>query len=291
MCCIRLRCHTYHVNVAVVGHTEWIWFGDVDRVPGPGEIAHATGDREEPGGGGAVAAVQLAKLAGGCDFFTALGNDVIGERTHERLAELGVRVFSAQRPGPSRRALTLVDAAGERTITTLGPRLSPHAADPLPWDRLSSADAVFVTAGDSGAFTLARGARTMVVTSRVVDDLIDSEVEADALVGSARDEAERVEVGALPMRRPLIVRTEGVSGGWFVSVDGTEGRYGAVTGGVRPAIGADAYGAGDSFAAGLTFALGRGQPILDALDLAARCGAACASGAGPYTRQLTAADL
>jgi ribokinase len=52
------------MRVAVVGHVEWIWFGSVDRIPGPGEIAHATDDWEEPAGGGAVAAVQLAKLAG-----------------------------------------------------------------------------------------------------------------------------------------------------------------------------------------------------------------------------------
>ena len=39
------------MRVAVVGHVEWIWFGAVDRIPAPGEIAHATDDWEEPGGG------------------------------------------------------------------------------------------------------------------------------------------------------------------------------------------------------------------------------------------------
>ena len=51
----------------------------------------------------------------------------------------------------------------------------------------------------------------------------------------------------------------------------------------------DAYGCGDSFAAGLTFALGDGRAIADAVELAARCGAACLTGRGPYERQLTAA--
>src|SRR5215218_2292825 len=41
-----------------------------------------------------------------------------------------------------------------------------------------------------------------------------------------------------------------------------------------PAPLADAYGAGDSFAAGLTFALGRNESVQEALAFAARCGAA-----------------
>ena len=53
----------------------------------------------------------------------------------------------------------------------------------------------------------------------------------------------------------------------------------------------DAYGSGDSFAAGLAFALGRGDEIDAALELAARCGATCMAGRGPYERQLSAADL
>ena len=54
---------------------------------------------------------------------------------------------------------------------------------------------------------------------------------------------------------------------------------------------ADAYGCGDSFAAGLTFGLGRGMAIDDALSLAARCGTVCLTGRGPYEHQLCAADL
>jgi ribokinase len=48
---------------------------------------------------------------------------------------------------------------------------------------------------------------------------------------------------------------------------------------------ADTYGAGDSFAAGLTYGLGVG-PAEDALRLGARCGAAAITGRGPYEGQL-----
>ena len=44
----------------------------------------------------------------------------------------------------------------------------------------------------------------------------------------------------------------------------------------------DAYGCGDSFAAGLTYGLGAGLAMPDALELGARCGAACLTGRGPY---------
>ena len=50
------------------------------------------------------------------------------------------------------------------------------------------------------------------------------------------------------------------------------------------------YGGGDSFAAGLTFALGAGYGIAESLRLAARCGACCVAGRGPYQGQLTSAD-
>ena len=68
------------MRVAVVGHVEWVEFARVERVPAAGEIVHATDTLAEPAGGGSVVARQLALLAGGCDFFTALGDDELGRR-------------------------------------------------------------------------------------------------------------------------------------------------------------------------------------------------------------------
>ena len=48
----------------------------------------------------------------------------------------------------------------------------------------------------------------------------------------------------------------------------------------------DAYGAGDSFAAGLTTGLAAGLDIAGAVRLGARCGAANMTGRGPYAGQL-----
>lgn len=276
------------MRVAVVGHTEWIEFGHVDHVPAAGEIVHTTNAWEEPAGGGAVAAVQLARLAGSCTFYTALGDDERALWTRRDLSRLGVMVRAAVRGEPSRRAVTFVDAKGERTIATLGERLEPAAADHLPWDDLDGADAVYFTAGDDGALRHARRARVLVATSRVMDRLADTDLSLDAVVGSARDPAERYDPGALSRAPRLVVMTEGRGGGRYETDDGRTGTY-ETPGPPGPIV--DTYGAGDSFAAGLTFGLGAGLGVEDALALAARCGAWVVSGRGPYGNQLSAADV
>src|SRR5438093_7570118 len=179
------------MRVAVVGHVEWIELARVAHVPAPGEIVHSLEVWEEPAGGGAVAAVQLARLAGECLFLTALGDDALGHRAKRELEALGVRVEAAWHPEPQRRAFVYLDADGERTITVMGERLGPSATDPLPWAELDDMDAVYFTAGDQGAVRAARAARTLVATARALDALVEANVQLDALVSSADDEGER----------------------------------------------------------------------------------------------------
>jgi ribokinase len=280
------------VKVAVVGHVEWVDSIRVDEVPAPGQIAHGAVAWSEPAGGGAVAAVQLARLAGGSSFYTALGDDDFGHRSLERLEELGVTVHVVWRDEPTRRGVTLVERGGERTIITIGDRLRPEAADDLPWEALSAIESVYVCATDEGGLRAARAARVLTATPREGPTLGTAGVQLDALVGSGRDQGERYVRGSIVPEPRLVVRTAGTEGGAWETFDGRTGRYEPVSPpppdpGVQP----DAYGCGDSFAAGLTFALGAGVDIPDALHLAARCGAECAAGAGPYQRQLTASAL
>jgi ribokinase len=274
------------LRTAVVGHVEWVTFAHVDHVPAPGEIVHADDTFELPAGGGPVAAVQLLKLAGNCTFFTALGDDELGHRSKTELEAMGVRVEAVFRPEPQRRAFTHVDAAGERTITVMGERLGPHASDPLPWDVLDDVDAVDFCAGGDDALRQARRAHTLVATSREASRLARAGVYLDAVVGSGRDPSERYE----PVDPPpgVVVEILGAEGGRYRTADGREGTFKAVE---LPGPRVCAYGAGDCFAAGLTYALGAGNELDRALDLAARCGAWCATGRGPYERQLTVADL
>jgi ribokinase len=274
--------------VAVVGHVEWVRFARVSHVPRAGEVLHASEPFEEPAGGGAVAAVQLARLAGEAMLVTALGEDEHGRRATARLRELGVDVRAAHGTAPTRMAVTLVDDAGERTITTFGRRLEPVAGDEeLPWEALAGMDAVYFTAGDLDALRAARAARVLVASTRALDALGHG-VPLDALVLSEDDAIERHEAERAQTEAELVLFTEGERGGAYRRRDGARGRWAAT---IAPGQAVDSYGCGDSFAAGLTYGLGAGLAVPDALALAARCGAICLTGRGPYERQLTAAEL
>jgi ribokinase len=270
-------------RLAVVGHVEWVEFARVEHVPAPGEIVHAAHTWDEPAGGGPVAAVQLAKLAGASKLFTALGDDELGRRVPEELARHGVQVHAVFRDTPQRRAFTFLDGEGERTITVIGERLGPNGDDPLPWDELDSTDAVYFTAGDDGALRAARRSGRVVATARVFDHLVRTGVPLDAVVASAKDANEPYEPGRLKPPPGMVVLTAGADGGTFQLADGTRGRFAPAP---PPGPVVDAYGCGDSFAAGLTYGLGAGMGPEEALALAARCGAACLTGRGPYEGQL-----
>lgn len=276
------------MRVAAVGHLEWVEFVRGDHVPAAGEIVHANDSFEEPAGGGAVAAVQLARLAGEATFLTALGDDELARRSRARLAELGVIVRDATRESPTRRGLTFLDSQGERTIITIGERLVPRGRDPLDWDDLGRADGVYLTAADQEGLHAARAAGVLVASPRAGRLLHEAGVRLDALVYSDRDELETAFARALDPPPTLLVATRGAEGGRYESAQGQSGSWPAAP---LPGPVADTYGAGDSFAAALTFALARGDDPEAALALAARAGAVCLTGRGPYERQLTADAL
>lgn len=275
------------MKLAVVGHAEWAEFACVDRLPKQGEIVHADESFELPAGGAAVAAMQIRCLAGECLLFTAVGDDRPGDRVVSGLTERGLRVEAARRSVPQRRAFVHLDSGHERTITTIGARVFPEVTDPLPWPELEDCDAVYVTAGNAETLRVARSARMVVATVRTGEALTDAGVRVDALVASANDPGERVGGEIDPAPR-WIVRTEGSRGGTLENADGAITRWRS-----QPPAGpvVDTYGAGDSFAGGLTWGLGSGLPIEEAIGVAAICGASALRGRGPYEGQTTAAEL
>jgi ribokinase len=257
------------VRTAVVGHVEWVRFAVVERVPEPGEIIHARESWLEPAGGGSVAAAEMLRLAGNCDFFVAVGNDETGRAAREGLEELGLRVHAAVRDEPQRLAFTYVEANGERTITLVGVKLHPLGADALPWGELAQIDAVYFSAGDADALRAARQARILVATARELPTLAAAGIELDALVHSGTDPEEAYKPGQIEPEPKLVVTTRGRAGGSFTA----GGRSGSFAAAELPGPVADAYGAGDSFAAGLAFALARGDDIEEGLAFASSCGA------------------
>jgi ribokinase len=271
------------IRTAVVGHVEWATFARVPHMPKAGEIVHVRETWQEPGGGGAVAAVQLVKLAGNCTFLTALAIDEPGRRTAASLAERDVEVHAAPRPAPQRSVFVHVDDGGERTITVIGDRIVPRGDDDLPWDELAGIDALYFTGGDATALRAARAARVLVATPRAAATLHEAGVQLDALVHSGTDKGEQLEEALDPAPK-LTVTTLGARGGRWEAAEGRTGTWKAAElEGPR----VNAYGAGDSFAAGLTYGLAACDGVEEAVQLAARCGAAKLGGHGATDNQLT----
>ena len=127
-----------------------------------------------------------------------------------------------------------------------------------------------------------RRAKVVVATPRTGDALFGSGVQLDVLVRSGSDAGEDVDPATMDPPPRIVVTTLGGDGGRW------DGEAGSGTWEPQPLPGprADAYGAGDSFAAGLTTGLAAGLGIAGAVRLGARCGAANMTGRGPYAGQL-----
>jgi ribokinase len=275
------------MRVAVVGHVEWIQFARVERVPAAGELVQATEWWEEAAGGAAIAAVQALKLGAEVEFFTAVGDDARGHEAVEHFRGLGLTVHPVVR-GQQRRGFIYLDADGERTITVMGERTVPGGDDPLPWERMADVDGVYFTGGDEAALQAARSARVLVATPRAGEMLKHTSIKLDVLVRSADDAGEMALGDDLDPAPRYIVSTRGKSGGQWLGADHTTGNWKSAD---LPGPKGDSYGAGDSFAGGLTWALAAGRDIEAALDVASRCGAHKLTGRAGFDNQLTASEL
>ena len=255
------------LNLAVVGHVEWVTHTNAPFIPPAGEIVHLTDPLTEPAGGGAVTAAALARKGARVTFFTAAGDDV---PLVEWMGELGVRVLAARRNVPHTRALVMRDPTGERTICVIGPNLHPTADDPLPWEELAECDGVYFTGEDPRTLQLARQARVVVVTARRFEALVASGVRVDALVGSGNDRGEQFDLTRLAVQPDHVIVTSGMLGGTGYSA-------------VPPAAAVvDSYGAGDTFVAGVLYGLADGRPLSAALALGAEWAAEAVTWRGAY---------
>ena len=143
---------------------------------------------------------------------------------------------------------------------------------------------MFAWAVDAGALGAARRARILAATPRLRLPVIEeSGVRLDALIGSALDPAERYAPGDLSQVPRLVIATAGARGG-----EVSPGGHFAAPLRQRSVI--DTYGAGDSFAAGVTAGLAARWDLGAALSLGCHCGSACLDGRGPYAGQLRRLD-
>lgn len=250
----------------MVGHVEWVEFLSVDGPVAPGSIRHGRPLASEPAGGGGVAAADMARMVGQSTLFTGVGDDALGSGVRSTLGSLGVEVVADVQEGPHRRAITLVEPGGERTIVVIGAAQAPRELSP---ERFDDIDGVYFCKGDAASLRAARRARVLVATARCLPVIHEAGVRLDALVHSAVDPSERYEPGMLEVEPELVCATCGAEGGRYRR----RGREGVWLPAQVPGPIADAYGCGDSFAAGLTVGLAEGLSPQLAMALAAERGA------------------
>ncbi len=267
------------LKLAVIGHVEWVSFLAVDELPKAGLIGRANKYFEEPAGGAAVVAVQLARITKQpVHLITSLGKDYYGNKSLSRLKDLGLTLSIAWRNEATRRAISIVDKQGERSITVIGKRLQPHASDELPWEELTNYDGVFVTAVDAEGLRKCRAVPLVAATPRIgIKTIQESNISLDALIGSGLDPDEKAPEHLFKIPPKLKIATEGSLGGDA----GQLGRYKAYKLNSKPI---DAYGCGDSFAAGVTAGLAAGWEPEKAISLGSFWGAKCCTHFGPYEK-------
>lgn len=268
-------------RIAVIGHVEWIVHAQ-GRLAGPDEITRLADPIEEPAGGGAVTAAQVAKLGVECDFFTGLGTDARAAAALDRLQAEGITVHAARRDQPQTWGLSATSESRDRAIAIVGLPVVAVADDPLPWGALAGAGACFFTGHDPEALRRARECPMLVVTARRLAVLAESGVRPDVIVGSATDADEAFDPAEIDPSALAYVWTHGGEGGRIHDKRGERSYQAAEVPG--PIV--DTYGAGDSFAGGLTVGLGLGYSLDDAVALGARCGAQALTYRGGLSGQL-----
>jgi ribokinase len=167
-----------------------------------------------------------------------------------------------------------VQEGGERTIVTVGERLAPTAGDGLDLGPLRGADSVYATACDAALLAIAARSGALLVTTRIGPAQRYADVTGiTAAVYSADDPGETRDLPGWSRLAGVTIATEGAAGGHWHEGDGRpqdRGRWGAVA---PPGPVRDTYGAGDSFAGGVTFGLAGGDSIPDATAIGARAAA------------------
>lgn len=270
-------------RIAVIGHVEHVTLGRFDGVIEPGAVVHLMDARFTPAGGGGIAFAQLCRSDAEVHLFTAVGSDEAGRAVESRIRAHGdrVHVHAAVRDEAHPRVVVVVDRDGHRTIFVTAEPLHPRATDPLPWSLLSECDAAYFTGTDPGSLRLARAARLLIVTARRQGALKAAAIAPDLIVGSVADPRENRALAAYDPPPGALVLTDGprairISRGREVTLVDAPPAPERVVGD---------YGAGDSFAAALTFFLGSGLSIDEACRRAGPYGAAVLRGLDPLDVQ------
>lgn len=275
-------------RIAVIGHVEHVTLGRFDGAIESGAVVHLMDTRFTAAGGGGIAFGQLCRSDAEIHLFTSVGSDEAGRAVESRIraGDAGaerVHVHAAVRDQAHPRVVVVVDRDGHRTIFVTGEPLHPRATDPLPWSVLSECDAVYFTGTDPASLGLARSGRLLVATARRYAVLQAAAVAPDVIVGSVADRRENRELAAYDPPPGALVLTDGPRP---IRISRAGNDVTLVDAPAAPARIIGDYGAGDSFAAAMTFFLATGLSVEESCRRAGPHGAAVLRGLDPLEVQI-----
>jgi ribokinase len=270
----------------VVGSLNMDMVTRVPRFPGPGETIAGRSFAIYPGGKGANQAVALARLGASVEMVGAIGNDVLGSRCLETLDAEGVgrrmlRVGDGEATGTA--SIEVSDSGENHIVVVAGANgaVSPsmvaaareliEACDftllqlEIPIEAVVEAALIAHAAGRAVILDPAPALDLPPELYPLVSVITPNETEAAILTGEdTSDESGIVRAGKALLERgvDLVVVKAGRRGAYLFGRDGWERVEGFEV------LAVDTVAAGDSFNAGLAYALGAGNGLPGALRFA-----------------------
>jgi len=246
----------------------------VEAFPAPGQTVTGLSFAVSPGGKGANQAVALARLGARVSLVGAVGDDAFGRDYRTVLEREGVDASGVQTtPGTSGTATILVDRHGENQIVVV-PGANGTLGPNQDWDRVfEGASALLLqlevpleTVTEAARQARARGVRVILDPAPArplppgllanVDVLTPNQTEATVLTGLDASTEAGIEAAARALVQrgvALVVVKAGTPGAYLASAQGLVHVPGFAVATI------DTVAAGDSFNAGLAFALDRGD--------------------------------
>ena len=253
--------------ITVVGSVNLDTVADVDRIPRPGETVVASRVTRHDGGKGANQAVAAARLGHPVAFVGAVGDDEAGATLVRGLTAEGIDTSGVmQVDAPSGTAHITVDRSGENAIVVSPGANGAFSLDDGARALIRAADVVLtqceIPVGviseafqhAEGSFVVNAAPPIALPTSVLVgaDVLVVNEHELRQLAGGSDPDAAR-QLGS-----QTVVTTLGASGAQVV----TSGDVGYVA--APPVAVRDTTGAGDAFCGAFAVALAEGLDVYEA---------------------------
>ncbi|HEY5664165.1 MAG TPA: ribokinase [Ilumatobacter sp.] len=277
-------------DVCILGSANLDLVATTRRLPLPGETVLGHGYAEHAGGKGLNQAVAAARSGASTAFVGALGSDEAGRRLMAVLNAEHIDVGGlAVVPGPTGRALILVDDTGENSIVVVAGANGLVATDaPIPPTAVLLAQLEVPIETVTRAAATARAAGGLVILNpapaaplppallAACDFLVPNQHELEHIGGVD---------AALAAGCRAVVVTRGADG---VDVHTTAG-VSHTTAFQVPVV--DTTGAGDAFCGALAARLAAGDPLDDAVRWASAAGALATTVPGAVPAQPTAAAI